>query len=107
MIMSMSSTISFSLAEKIKKELGNMYESNNMSMRVNVRKVGAAKTQSEVITSKEILSFDAPISTIKCPLPYPNAPATATGDSNTMTSLAPALRSAFSSKRRIKSYRHC
>ncbi len=60
MIMSMSSTISFSLAEKIKKELGNMYESNNMSMRVNVRKVGAAKTQSEVITSKEILSVIEP-----------------------------------------------
>ena len=40
--------------------------------------------------------FDEPISTIKCPLPYPSAPAIAIGDSNTITSLAPAFLSTFS-----------
>lgn len=61
MIMNMSSTVPFSLAEKIKKELGSMYDTNNMSMRVNVRKVGIAKTQSEVISSKEILGVIEPL----------------------------------------------
>ena len=60
MVMSMSCSVPFSLAEKIKRELGSMYDNNNMSMRVNVRKVGLAKTQSEVITSKEILGVIEP-----------------------------------------------
>jgi len=60
MVTSMSSTIPFSLAERVKKELGSMYETNNMSMRVNVHKLGISKTQSEVITSKEILGFIEP-----------------------------------------------
>ena len=60
MITSMSSAIPFSLAEKIKKELGSMYETNNMSMRVNVHKLGINKTQREVITSKDILAVIEP-----------------------------------------------
>ncbi|MDE5756526.1 MAG: rod shape-determining protein [Clostridia bacterium] len=60
MVTSMSSTVPFSLAEKIKRELGSMYDNNNMSMRVNVRKIGIAKTQSEVITSKEIFGVIEP-----------------------------------------------
>lgn len=61
MVMSMSSTISFSLAEKIKKELGSLYENNNMSMRVNVHKVGNQRVESEIINSKEIRSVIQPI----------------------------------------------
>ena len=60
MVMNMSCSVPFSLAEKIKRELGSLYENNNMSMRVNVRKVGLTKTQSEVITSKEIFGVIEP-----------------------------------------------
>ena len=60
MVTSMSSTISFSLAERIKKELGSMYETNNMSMRVNVRKVGNQKVESEIIHSKDIRAIIQP-----------------------------------------------
>ncbi len=60
MVMNMSSTISFDLAEKIKKDLGSMYENNNMSMRVNVRKVGNSKVESEVVSSKEIRNVIQP-----------------------------------------------
>ncbi|MBD5086221.1 MAG: hypothetical protein HDT32_02495 [Clostridiales bacterium] len=61
MVTSMSSTISFSLAERIKKELGTLYENNNMSMRVNVRKVGKQQgTESEIIHSKDIRAIIQP-----------------------------------------------
>ena len=60
MVTSMSSTISFSLAERIKKELGSLYENNNMSMRVNVRKVGNQKVESEIIHSKDIRAIIQP-----------------------------------------------
>ena len=60
MVKSMSSTVPFTLAEKIKRELGSMYDNNNMSMRVNVRKIGIAKTQSEIITSREIFTVIEP-----------------------------------------------
>lgn len=60
MVMSMSSTISFSLAEKIKKDLGTLYENNNMSMRVNVRKVGNQRVESELVNSREIRAVIQP-----------------------------------------------
>ncbi len=60
MVTNLSSTISFNLAEKIKKDLGSMYEHNNMSMRVNVRKVGSQRIESEIVSSRDIRSVIEP-----------------------------------------------
>ena len=60
MVTELGSTISFNLAEKIKRDLGSMYDNNNMSMRVNVRKVGSQRAESEVIHSREIRSVIEP-----------------------------------------------
>lgn len=60
MVTNLSSTISFNTAEKIKKELGSLYDNNNMSMRINVHKVGSQRIESEIVSSREIRSVIEP-----------------------------------------------
>ena len=60
MVTELGSTISFNVAEKIKRDLGTMYDNNNMTMRVNVRKVGSQRAESEIISSREIRSVIEP-----------------------------------------------